>query len=369
MSNWYFGTEDEMNVLQHYGVLGMKWGVRKDRSSGGSRGSGGNRQSKLAAKYRAKGMSKVQAEKKAKRRVMAERAALGVGAAAAAAGAGYAAYKYGKKHNTQYYKNIQQARFNNELKRSIRNDGRPDRVTRAKQAYQNSNLRKNVQTARFNNELKRSIRNDGRPDRLTQAKQAYGKLSKNVSKNVQTQRINRELRKSVNAYGKPDRVAQAKQAYGKAMASGKQAYNKAANSAKQAYSTAKKRQEFKSAMRDVNRASRKMVRNADPNYQKLMNARNQVSGAYKNAVNAGKEAYRKSGVNKKIQANRISKELRKSAENYAIDERYKQIRKENPNLFNWDAIQDSVAKSIYGPRADRDYMEYMRSINRGKKRR
>ena len=30
----------ESNALMHYGVLGMKWGVRKDRSSGSSRKRG-----------------------------------------------------------------------------------------------------------------------------------------------------------------------------------------------------------------------------------------------------------------------------------------------------------------------------------------
>lgn len=32
MSNWYFGTEEDYAALMHYGGLGMRWGVRKDRS-------------------------------------------------------------------------------------------------------------------------------------------------------------------------------------------------------------------------------------------------------------------------------------------------------------------------------------------------
>ena len=94
MSNWYFGTEDEINVLQHHGVLGMKWGVRKDRSSGSK--TKGSRQQRLESKYKARGMSASAAAKKAKRRVVAGRLAAGVAGAAAAGAAGYAAYKYAK---------------------------------------------------------------------------------------------------------------------------------------------------------------------------------------------------------------------------------------------------------------------------------
>lgn len=31
MSNWYVGSNDDPNALAHYGVLGMRWGVRKSR--------------------------------------------------------------------------------------------------------------------------------------------------------------------------------------------------------------------------------------------------------------------------------------------------------------------------------------------------
>ena len=37
MSNWYFGIEEDYGALMHYGVLGMRWGVRKDRSYRGAR--------------------------------------------------------------------------------------------------------------------------------------------------------------------------------------------------------------------------------------------------------------------------------------------------------------------------------------------
>ena len=43
----------ESNALMHYGVLGMKWGVRKDRSSGSSRKRGKNSWSDDAKEARA----------------------------------------------------------------------------------------------------------------------------------------------------------------------------------------------------------------------------------------------------------------------------------------------------------------------------
>lgn len=37
MSNWYFGTEEDYAALMHYGVLGMRWGVSRDRSYRGTK--------------------------------------------------------------------------------------------------------------------------------------------------------------------------------------------------------------------------------------------------------------------------------------------------------------------------------------------
>jgi len=65
------------NYLTHYGVKGMKWGVRKDQKRS-------SRQPRTE-------------EQKAKRKQIAKKVAIGVGSAAVVAGGAYAAYKFGPK--------------------------------------------------------------------------------------------------------------------------------------------------------------------------------------------------------------------------------------------------------------------------------
>lgn len=78
-------SESGSDILAHYGVPGMKWGVRKARPvSTGFRGARVPRMPKGAKQQ----MS--EAEIKARRR---RRIAIGAGAAAAAAAAGYGAYR------------------------------------------------------------------------------------------------------------------------------------------------------------------------------------------------------------------------------------------------------------------------------------
>ena len=61
------------DVLQHHGVKGMRWGVRKMYE---------NHKENLRYKYRKKGLSEEDVEKKLKRRLAAEK--IGLAAAAAA---------------------------------------------------------------------------------------------------------------------------------------------------------------------------------------------------------------------------------------------------------------------------------------------
>ena len=96
--NLYYETN---NTLYHYGVLGMKWGRRKSRTS--SNTSGSKRRSNndtetakkskhrlnLEEKYRQKGMSKKEAEIAANRRITTEKAIAVVGGLTIAAASAY----------------------------------------------------------------------------------------------------------------------------------------------------------------------------------------------------------------------------------------------------------------------------------------
>lgn len=66
----------ESNALMHYGVLGMKWGVRKDRSSGSSRKRGKSSWSDDAKEARAIKKKKVKQMSNAELKKLNERTRL-----------------------------------------------------------------------------------------------------------------------------------------------------------------------------------------------------------------------------------------------------------------------------------------------------
>lgn len=80
MQSQLFASPEE--ALAHYGKKGMRWGVRNEEESTGTRRS-----------------SQIDAEKKAIRRDRAKKAAIGIGILTAAAGAGFVAYKVHQSGN------------------------------------------------------------------------------------------------------------------------------------------------------------------------------------------------------------------------------------------------------------------------------
>lgn len=108
MSNWYYGTERDLVYIQHHGVLGMRWGHRKDRSSGGRTARAikavksapknlvSRHRSNLESRYMNQGYSKKQAQEKADKRIKNEKRAAII--AAAAAGTAIAAYQINNKY-------------------------------------------------------------------------------------------------------------------------------------------------------------------------------------------------------------------------------------------------------------------------------
>lgn len=87
------------DYLAHYGIKGMKWGVRKNR----------NRSSK----------PKRTEEQKAKRKQTAKKVAIGVAGAAVVAGGAYAAYKFGPKLKNVSMKDIASKRKSKAGKQSF----------------------------------------------------------------------------------------------------------------------------------------------------------------------------------------------------------------------------------------------------------
>ena len=113
------------SYLQHHGVKGMKWGVRRFRNEDGTLTEAGKKRynedgsrkthrDKLIAKYRAKGMNQKDAEAAAEKRISIEKkVAVGVGLTVAAVAA-YATYRYVKSNQLNPNVNL-----DSQLKRKV----------------------------------------------------------------------------------------------------------------------------------------------------------------------------------------------------------------------------------------------------------
>lgn len=82
------------NELAHFGVLGMRWGKRKGKSSNSSNQPKSSKHyDSLVSKYSQKGYSPQESARRAKNRIRAEKTLLAVGSTALAAAGAYVAYK------------------------------------------------------------------------------------------------------------------------------------------------------------------------------------------------------------------------------------------------------------------------------------
>lgn len=101
MNNTFYSQNDYRNYIAHFGVKGMKWGVRRYQNSNGSYTSAGKRRygvgdGKSYSSVGRRGGGSASPDQKAARRAKLKKAAIAVGGAAALAGAGYLAYKHNK---------------------------------------------------------------------------------------------------------------------------------------------------------------------------------------------------------------------------------------------------------------------------------
>lgn len=102
-------SKRRVDELQHHGIKGMKWGIRRFQKKDGSLTPEGKRRyldkptrkekrqqeyEKLCSAYKREGMSDEQAEKTAKGYIAAKKALIGIGAVAVTAAVAYGAYKY-----------------------------------------------------------------------------------------------------------------------------------------------------------------------------------------------------------------------------------------------------------------------------------